>query len=492
MGRGFGDPRTLFQVSSIAIACLLLGACAAPAPKPSPPVEAPTVVLTAPPADWAALAGRQVRIDAPLTVVDSFPLAAHGELQVAFGGRLPIPTEVAAPGAAAAAIDADNHARLLVLDDGRTEAPADPALPLPGVPGAEHLRFGSTLTGVEGRVVAGEHGVRVVPDHVARIEPAPRPAAPTVAGALRLGSFNVLNLFNGDGHGGGFPTPRGAQTAEQYARQQAKLVAAVQALAPDAAALMEVENDGYGPDSTLAQFVAALNAAGPVRDYAFVDARTGPGTDAIRVAQVYRTSKLRPRGKPATLGGGPFEDRSRPPLAQAYTVVGAPRGTPPLVLVAVHLKSKGCGRDATAASGSDADQHDGQSCFNATRIDSVRRIQAWLRGDPTRSHSDRTVLLGDFNAYAKEEPLRLLRDAGWVDAFDRFPEAGPSYSFVFGGTAGRLDHVLLSPGAAPRLRGAAHWHNNSDEPAASDYHAGTDLTAYGASDHDPLVIGVDP
>jgi predicted extracellular nuclease len=470
----------------------LLVACAAPAPRPEPAAAPPTVVHTAPPAHWAAQAGRQVRNDAPLTVVDSFPLAARGELQVAFGGRLPIPTEVAAPGAAAAAIDADNHARLLVLDDGRAEAPADPALPLPGVPGAEHLRFGSTLTGVEGRVVVGEHGVRVVPEHVARIEPAPRPAAPTVAGALRLGSFNVLNLFNGDGHGGGFPTPRGAQTAEQYARQQAKLVAAVQALAPDAAALMEVENDGYGPDSTLAQFVAALNAAGPVRDYAFVDARTGPGTDAIRVAQVYRTSKLRPRGKPATLGGGPFEDRSRPPLAQAYTVVGARRGTPPLVLVAVHLKSKGCGRDATAASGVDADQHDGQSCFNATRIDSVRRIQAWLRGDPTRSRSDRTVLLGDFNAYAKEEPLRLLRDAGWIDAFDRFPEAGPSYSFVFGGTAGRLDHVLLSPGAAPRLRGAAHWHNNADEPAATDYHAGTDLTAYGASDHDPLVIGIDP
>ena len=473
-------------------ALLLLVGCAAPAPRPEPPAAPPVVVLTAPPADWAALAGKQVRIDAPLTVVDSFPLAAHGELQVAFGGRLPIPTEVAAPGAAAAAIDADNHVRLLVLDDGRAEAPADPALPLPGVPGAEHLRFGSTLVGVEGHVVVGEHGVRVIPEHVARIEPAPRPAAPTVAGALKLGSFNVLNLFNGDGHGGGFPTPRGAETAEQFARQQAKLVQAVQALAPDVAALMEVENDGYGPDSTLAQFVAALNAAGPVRDYAFVDARSGPGTDAIRVAQVYRTSKLRPRGKPATLGGGPFEDRSRPPLAQAYTIVGAPRGTPPLVLVAVHLKSKGCGHDATAASGVDADQHDGQSCFNATRIDSVRRIQAWLRGDPTHSRSDRTVLLGDFNAYAKEDPLRLLRDAGWIDAFDRFPEAGPTYSFVFGGTAGRLDHALLSPAAAALLRGAAHWHNNADEPAASDYHAGTDLTAYGASDHDPLVIGVDP
>jgi predicted extracellular nuclease len=265
----------------------------------------------------------------------------------------------------------------------------------------------------------------------------------------------------------------------------------VQALAPDAAALMEVENDGYGPDSALAQFVAALNAAGPVRDYAFVDAGTGPGTDAIRVALVYRTSRLRPRGKPARLEGGPFVERSRVPLAQAFAVVGARRGTPPLVLVAVHFKSKGCGRDATAASGADADQHDGQTCFNATRVESARRLADWLRTDPTRSRSDRTVLLGDFNAYGHEDPLRVLHDAGWIDAFARLPEAGPAYSFVFGGEAGRLDHALLSPAAAAQLRGAAHWHNNADEPASSDYHSGSDTSAYGASDHDALVIGMD-
>jgi predicted extracellular nuclease len=269
-------------------------------------------------------------------------------------------------------------------------------------------------------------------------------------------------------------------------------VAAVQALAPDAAALMEVENDGTGPESALAQFVAALNAAGPVRDYAFVDTGAGPGTDQIRVALVYRTAKLRPHGAPAMLAGGPFDTRSRVPLAQAFTVRGARRGAPPLVLVAVHFKSKGCGRDATAASGPDIDMKDGQTCFNATRVDSARRLVDWLRTDPTRSGSDRTVLLGDFNAYAQEEPLRVLHDAGFVDAFARFPEAGPSYSFVFGGQAGRLDHALLSPAAAARLRGAAHWHSNADEPAASDYRAGTDASAYGASDHDPLVIGLDP
>ena len=42
--------------------------------------------------------------------------------------------------------------------------------------------------------------------------------------------------------------------------QLAKLVATIRALDPDIAALMELENDGYGPQSSLAQLVAALNA----------------------------------------------------------------------------------------------------------------------------------------------------------------------------------------------------------------------------------------
>ena len=70
---------------------------------------------------------------------------------------------------------------------------------------------------------------------------AERPSAPDVAGDLRIASLNVLNLFNGDGKGGAFPTERGAETFAQYQLQQQKLVASVQALKPDIAALMEIE-----------------------------------------------------------------------------------------------------------------------------------------------------------------------------------------------------------------------------------------------------------
>ena len=92
-----------------------------------------------------------------------------------------------------------------------------------------------------------------------------RRPAPDVAGNTRIASLNVLNLFNGDGKQGDFPTSRGAETFAAYQLQQQKIVASVQALKPDVAALMEIENDGTGPESALAQFVAALNAAGPIK-----------------------------------------------------------------------------------------------------------------------------------------------------------------------------------------------------------------------------------
>jgi predicted extracellular nuclease len=301
-----------------------------------------------------------------------------------------------------------------------------------------------------------------------------------------VASFNVHNLFNGDGRDGGFPTSRGARTPGEYRRQRRKLVATVQALAPDVAALMEVENDGYGPDSSLAQFVAALNVAGPIRDYRLVDAGHRPGKDRICVALIHRATRVLPEGDPAVLETGPFSRYSRPPLAQAFR-----RGEGPVfVVVALHLKSKICGRGASAATGPDADHGDGQACWNAVRVESVRSLEAWLEDDPTGTGSDLRLLLGDFNAYGREDPLRTLREAAWIDAFAGSAIEG-LHTFVYEAEAGRLDHAMLSKSLAAQLRGAAIWHANSDEPEARGYREGLDEGPYRASDHDPLLLGFD-
>ncbi len=439
---------------------------------------APTV-LTAQPADWEALEGMLVRIDAPLTLSGTDALGRFGELTTSFGGRLWQPSEVAAPGSAEAKrLAFDNARRTLVLDDG--SAKRDPAT-VWYVKKGQPLRTGTVLTGAQGIVDARHGGWRLQLTVAPTITAPERPAAPQVAGNTRVAAFNLENLFNGDGNGGGFPTERGAKTAAQYQAQMQKLVGTIRGLNPDIAALMELENDGYGADSSLAQLVAALNAGGGT--WRFIDAKQGPGPDTIRVGIIYRSDKVKPSGKPATLEAGPFGERSRSPLAQAFV-----RGSgAPFVVVANHFKSKGC----SEATGLDSDQKDGAGCWNALRLDSAQRLDAWLKTDPTRTRSDRAVMLGDFNAYAMEAPVRWLRDdAGWVDAFKQAGIEQP-YSYVYSGLSGRLDHALLSPSLAKQLRGAAEWHINADEQDAQGYADGNPAVPFRSSDHDPLLLGFD-
>jgi len=447
----------------------------------------PRVIAQAPAtaAGWESLEGELLSITAPLTVTGNDGLARYGELFTSFGGRLYSPTEVAAPGAGAQAV-ADENARLsLRLDDARSGQDPKNLWFLPGDwNDAAPLRTGSVVTGVQGVLDQRFGSLRLqLTEAIGAIEQAPRPAAPTVPGDRRIAGFNVLNLFNGDGQGGGFPTDRGAATPAEHARQVAKLVAAVQALDPDLAALMELENDGYGPDSSLAQFVDALNASGPHTDWRFVDSGEGPGSNAIRVGIIYRSRRFEAVGKPASIAEGPFERASRAPLAQAFR---AGRG-PVFVVVANHFKSKG---GCDGATGGDADSGDGQACFNATRVESARRLNEWLATDPTGASPEGALVIGDLNAHAQEDPLRLMYSRGWQDAF-ALAKAERPYSFVWAGHSARLDHALLDAGLAGRLRGAAEWHANADESDRFDYRRDRDNDPWRASDHDPMLLGLD-
>jgi hypothetical protein len=72
---------------------------------------------------------------------------------------------------------------------------------------------------------------------------------------------------------------------------------------------------------------------------------------------------------------------------------------------------------------------------------------------------------------------------------------------VFDGQAGHLDHTLASASLAGRVTGAAFWHINADEPDVLDYDttfkpptqdALYEPNAYRSSDHDAVVIGLNP
>ena len=433
----------------------------------------PSVAIDDAPADWERLEGMSVHIDAPLVLIANDNPDGDDRVHAAFGERPWQPTERAAPGSEAArAIAADNARRTLIL-----QAATWPT-------GLAQARAGSRVERPAGVIDEGEGGITLRMDATPALHPAPRPAQPRVAGDLRVAALNLENLFNGDGRGGGFPTPRGARTPDELAAQLTKHVATLRGLEADIVALMELENDGYGPDSSLAALLGALNAGGG--DWRAVDAGQGPGDNPIRVGLIYRAGRVRVQGKPATLEGGPFGLQSRVPLAQAFVPVTRGRDDgPALVVVANHFKSKGCG----SAQGADSDQRDGAACWNDMRTRSARQLDAWLKTDPTRSGSDLAMIVGDLNAYAQETPVRELVAAGWRDAFEVAGMRDP-YSYVFDGQLGRLDRALLSPALAARLRGAAEWHSNADEPESSGYRGGGE-GPWRSSDHDPLLLGFD-
>lgn len=190
--------------------------------------------------------GMRVQLRQTLTVNEVYNLGRYGEVLLSSGGRQMTPTNVVAPGEQAKAMQARNDLDRILLDDGRSGQNPDPIrYPAPELSAYNSLRVGDRTSAIDGVLDYSAGSYRIQPLQTPTFEAAnPRPAQPAVEGRLRVASFNVLNYFNGDGKGGGFPTSRGANTAEEFQRQKAKIVAAILASKADIVGLMEIENDG--------------------------------------------------------------------------------------------------------------------------------------------------------------------------------------------------------------------------------------------------------
>ncbi|RDS99663.1 endonuclease [Burkholderia contaminans] len=440
----------------------------------------------------AALEGMRVRLPHTLTVTDTHELGRYGSI-VPSPGRLRIPTHVAPP-AEAAAIATANARNRIVLDDGSSRR--DPSIvryPPPSLSAANTLRAGYTVRGVEGVLELRYGAWRLQPvagaAPVFDAAPNPRTEAPArhPDADVRIVSFNVFNYFNGDGSGGGFDAPasRGAKTPAAFARQEAKIVAALRALRADVIGLMEIANNGHGNASAVQRLAAQLGDG-----WRAVEPGTARlGRDAIAVALLYDSRTVEPAGRAAPVAPG---GRPRPPLAQTFRRIG---GTRTVTVAVNHLKSKNCPN----ATGADRDQSDGQGCWNAARTRAAARVADWLATSPTGTMADGVLLIGDLNSYAKEDPVRALESRGYENLVTRFV-GDAAYSYVFRGEAGSLDHTLATPALAARVRAVHVWHINADEPAAlqpvPDYKTSAHRSiyyapdAYRSSDHDPVVIDV--
>jgi uncharacterized protein len=443
-----------------------------------PPAELP---LPADPFDRAESFEplESMRVTHPeLTVVEFFQLERFGEVRLSSGGVLKNPTNAVDPydDEAYEAIVLFNRANNIILDDGRTgqnlnRLPLGEVDPLPYVEPGDTLRIGDQLRDHTTILHFGFGEWRLQPVDIDAItqefqdnRTRPRPESPPdVGGTMTVASFNVLNYFDGDGQGGGFPTARGAVTASELERQTAKLVDAIERIDADIVGLIEIENDG-GEFQATQTLVDALNDAYGDEVYDFVD--TGViGTDAIKMAYIYKPANVQATGDYAILDSSVdprFDDtRNRPVLAQTFTELR----TNEAVTVAVnHLKSKG------SNCGGAPDDDPRQGNCNGTRTAAAEAMADWLEGSPTGQDAKGSLIIGDLNAYAKEDPIRTLQEAGYTDLLDRFAPAGVMpYTYTFDATQGYLDHGLADEDVLPFVTGTAAWNINADEVPALDY-----------------------
>ncbi|ORE89351.1 endonuclease/exonuclease/phosphatase [Oceanococcus atlanticus] len=446
--------------------------------------------------------GMLVSFSQELSVTENYDLGRYGSVQLSSSGRLFQPTHVAEPGAAAQAIMAANALNVILLDDANSAQNPDPVIhPAPGLSASNTLRSGDTLSGLLGVVDYSFSAYRIQPvGSPAFVQSNPRTTAPLRASGsnLRIASFNVLNYFNGDGAGGGFPTARGAHTAEEFQRQHDKIIAALAGLDADIVGLMEIENDGYGAASAIAELVAGLNlAATSCANYAFVDPGVAQiGSDEIAVGFIYCSDSVSLSGPAeildASVDASFIDTKNRPALAQTF----AENSSGAKLTIAVnHLKSKGSDCDALG----DPDTGDGQGNCNQTRTDAAAALVNWLATDPTGSGNSDRLIIGDLNAYAKEDPITAITSNGYINLLLR-DHGDAAYSYIFYGQAGYLDHALASTSFEPKVMWAGEWHINTDEPRVLDYNteyksAGQIVDfyaadAYRASDHDPVVVDV--
>ncbi|AQU70832.1 endonuclease/exonuclease/phosphatase family protein [Streptomyces niveus] len=272
---------------------------------------------------------------------------------------------------------------------------------------------------------------------------------------------------------------------------------------PDIVSLEEIQDnngakdDGtVAADRTLAQFVAAIRAAGgPAYDWRSVDpadktdggepggnirnvflfnpARVSfvdrPGGDATTATEVITTGK---HGKDITLSVSPGRinpvsdawKSSRKPLVGEFTFRGEQ-----VFVIGNHFNSKGGDQPTHGVFQPPTLGSETQRLTQATEV------HDFVAGLLAKDKKAKVVVLGDLNDYQFSKPVAALTRGGILTALmDKLPK-NERYSYVYDGNSQTLDHILVSPGIK--------------KPGYDVVHINAEF-ADQASDHDPQVVRV--
>ena len=269
-----------------------------------------------------------------------------------------------------------------------------------------------------------------------------------------------------------FGTGYGPDNQSDHNKQRAKVSKALAKINADLYGFVEIEQG----QSALAELAADLSK-NTGRRFTYIDDGGSPSGSYTKAGYVYCSDVLEPHGNLRYNNEG-VNNRKK---TQAFKE----KATGEIFLYSVnHFKAK-----SGKGSGDNADKGDGQGTFNGDRVREAQSLLNHYESDSYYYGDEDILIMGDLNAYAMEDPITVLREGGMIDLHRAF-HADSSYSYVYRGQAGYLDHALCNETLYPHVTGMVAYHINSDESDSYTYDKSNDLTMFRSSDHDPVIVGL--
>lgn len=321
------------------------------------------------------------------------------------------------------------------------------------------VRTGSVVKNLRARVVAPRKLVTGATPKFTNNKPEVKPKMPKEG--LLICAANIQNYFYDLG---GYAHPR--TTKDQQKLQTLKICKAFKHIDADIYALCEIQKG----DSAAQMLVNALNDLVKSKRYAYVSHGWSNG-DTIACGYIYRLDKVRPYGEVQYAYQDTEDHYHYRLMACGFEEIESGEK---FVLNVNHLRSKrGTGEESNAK--------------RMVNVDSLLVMLDKIEEEQLFDDSD-ILLVGDYNAYSQEEPIRTIVEAGYDDMLIRYDFAG--YSYVYHSEVGFLDRVFASKTMAKQVTKVAAYHVNADYFYSRGYKRGLDETIYRYADHDPILIHV--
>ena len=267
-------------------------------------------------------------------------------------------------------------------------------------------------------------------------------------------------------------TGYGPEDSYEHQKQRTKVKKALAEIHADVYGLVEIEQG----QAALAEIAADLTSlTGSHYDYV----NDGGAVDGsyTKSGYVYNSDRIQPVGI-ISQNNSIVKHRK---MVQGFILI---ENNERFIYSINHFKAK-----SGSGTGKNADQGDGQGTFNYSRVQEAQSVLQVMEGYQNYYEDNDVLIMGDLNAYAKEDPIRKFTDAGMYD-LHRYFHADSSYSYVFGEQAGYLDHAIANKALINQVTGMGAWHVNSDESDEYTYDKSNDQTVFRYSDHDPVLVGL--